>query len=279
MKVERIDLYEYFGKQKPCGAEAFLTAYLHEVSAEYSSNRMRPAMLIIPGGAYCHCADTEAEPIAIEFLSKGFNTFVLNYSVKDHSNVEYPYQLLEGCMAIAYIRENTKNLAVNPEKICSAGFSAGGHLCAMLATLTGEGVVKEFFNEKASLCRPDAVVLSYPVISSELDAGRSDSIKMLCGDREDLQAYLSLEKRVDKNSVPAFIWSTAEDKAVLCDNSLLMALSYKKAGVPFELHVFEKGEHGLSLATEEVCKPLPANAVWVEMALTWLKNRGFKVKD
>ena len=118
MKVERIDLYEYFGKQKPCGAEAFLTAYLHEVSEEYSANRMRPAMLIIPGGAYCSCCERESEPVAIEFLARGFNTFVLNYSVKDHSNVEYPYQLLEGCMAIAYIRENAKNLAVYPS-LCS----------------------------------------------------------------------------------------------------------------------------------------------------------------
>ena len=84
---------------------------------------------------------------------------------------------------------------------------------------------------------------------------------------------LSLEKRVTKDSVPAFIWSTFEDDAVPCENSLQMALAYKKTGVPMELHVFEKGWHGLSLANSEVNAPQPATSKWV-----WLENRGFVVK-
>ena len=144
----------------------------------------------------------------------------------------------------------------------------------MLATLTGEKVVEEFLKDKALLCKPDAVILSYPVISSG-EFAHMGSFDNLCGDREQLKEYLSLENRVDKDSVPAFIWSTYNDDLVPCENSLLMALAYKKAGVPMELHIFEHGEHGLSLATEEVNSPLPAVAVWANLAATWLKNRGF----
>ena len=279
MKVDTINLYDYFGIEKPVGYGngGVLTCYLHEVSEEYSINKSRPAIVVIPGGGYGFCSDRENEPIALEFLSKGFNCFSLIYSVKGNSSVEYPYQLLEGCMAIAYIRENAEKLSVNPEKVCAIGFSAGGHLCAMLATLTGEKVIKDFLGERARLCRPDAVILSYAVITFG-EYAHKGSFDNLCGENEELKEYLSLENRVDKNSVPAFIWSTYEDTCVPCENSLYMALAYRKAGVPMELHVFEKGWHGLSLANSEVNAPQPATSKWVKLAQIWLENRGFVVK-
>ena len=279
MVITTVNLYDYFGVEKPEGLSTggVLTCYLHEISDEYCVNKVRPAMLVIPGGGYGFCSDRENEPIALEFLSKGFNAFTLIYSIKGNSDLEYPYQLLEGCMAIAYIRENAEKFSVNAQKICSIGFSAGGHLCAMLATLTGEQVVKDFLKEKASLCRPDAVILSYPVITGGEYAHRG-SFKNLCGEREDLFESLSLEKRVNKDSVPAFIWSTDEDVSVPCENSLKMALAYRKAKVPMELHVFANGQHGLSLATSEVNTPVPSVAVWVDLAITWLTNRGFVIQ-
>ena len=89
----------------------------------------------------------------------------------------------------------------------------------------------------------------------------------------------SLDKRVDKNSSPAFIWSTVGDFTVPCENSLLMAQAYKKADVPFELHIFQNGRHGLSLATEEVnSEEIPVQQ-WVPLCLTWLKVRGFKIQN
>ena len=279
MKVDTINLYDYFGIEKPAGwgTGGVLTCYLHEVSEEYSINKSRPAMVVIPGGAYAFCSDRENEPIALEFLSKGFNCFSLIYSVKGNSSVEYPYQLLEGCMAIAYIKENAEKLSVNPEKVCAIGFSAGGHLCAMLATLTGEKVIKDFLGERARLCRPDAVILSYAVISWG-EFSHVGSFENLCGGNKELMQQLSLEKRVTKDSVPAFIWSTFEDDAVPCENSLQMALAYKMARVPMELHVFEKGWHGLSLANSDVNSPVLSTSKWVKLAQTWLENRGFVVK-
>ena len=280
MEIKKINLYDYFGVEKPesLTTGGVLTCYLREVSDEYSENKVRPAMLVIPGGGYGFCSDRENEPIALEFLSKGFNVFSLIYSIKGNSDVEYPYQLLEGCMAIAYIRENAEKFSVNSQQICSIGFSAGGHLCAMLATLTGEQVVKDFLKDKASLCRPDAVILSYPVITWG-EYAHVGSFKNLCGQREDLFESLSLEKRVNKDSVPAFIWSTDEDASVPCENSLQMALAYRKAKVPMELHIFAKGQHGLSLATSEVKTPAPSVAVWIDLAITWLTSRGFVMKE
>lgn len=277
MEINKIDLYEYFNIEKAQDAKGYLIAYLHETSNEYCVDKTRPATLVIPGGAYGFCSDREAEPVALNFLSKGHNSFVLYYSTKGSSNVEYPYQFLEGCMAVAYIRENAEKFSICDENICAVGFSAGGHLCAMLATLTGENVVKDFLKDKARLCRPNAVILSYPVITSG-EFAHERSFNNLCGDREQLKEYLSLEKRVDKDSVPAYIWSTCEDASVPCENSLLMALAYKRAGVPFELHVFEKGIHGLSTCTEEVNTPLPDNEIWIDMAVTWLENKGFRIK-
>ena len=88
-----------------------------------------------------------------------------------------------------------------------------------------------------------------------------------------------MENRVTKNSSPAFIWSTANDMCVPCENSLYMASAYSKEKVPFELHIFENGEHGLSVATEEVNSPNPPVSKWFELSLTWLKNRGFVIKN
>ena len=274
MQIKTVDLYEYFNVTRPVGALGTLTCYLKQVSQEYCAKRYRPAMLILPGGAYAFRSDREGEPIALEFLTKGFNAFVLNYSTKREGDTNYPYQLLEGAMAIAYIRENSEQLFVRTDRVGAVGFSAGGHLCAMLATLTGEKIVSDFLGERAKLSRPDAVILSYSVISSG-EYANVGSFDNLTGDNKQLRAYLSLENRVDKNSVPAFIWSTYDDTSVPCENSLLMALAYRKAGVPMELHVFETGYHGISLATKEVNTPFPANECWIDLAITWLVNRDF----
>ena len=276
MRTETIDLYKYFNIERPEGAKANLTCYLIEKYEEFCPNRTRPAMLVIPGGGYEWICPREQEPIALFYLSKGFQTFTLDYSIT--KPVYYPYQLIEGCMAMAYIRENAEKLLVDPEHVASIGFSAGGHLCGMLATLYKEKVVEEFLGERAKLCRPDAVVLSYPVISSS-DCAHKGSIIILSGGNEELFEKISLEKQVDSSSSPAFIWTTANDGCVPADNSLLMAMAYKKAGVPFELHVFENGSHGLSLCNSEIALINIPTSAWVEMAVTFLRQRGFDVVD
>ena len=275
MKVDRIDLYDYFNIQRPDGARGYLNSYVIGKYEEFCPNRKRPAMLVIAGGAYAFVSEREKEPVALFYLSKGFQAFTLDYSV---APVAYPYQLLEGCMAMAYIRENAEEFCIDSTHVGAIGFSAGGHLCATLATLHKEKVIEEFLGARAFLCRPDAVILSYPVISSS-KISHELSIKNVTGGDQNLYAKMSLENQVDKDSSPAFIWATANDGSVPSENSLLMAMAYKRAGVPFELHIFEDGIHGLSLANKEVNTVNLPVSVWAEMSVTFLRARGFDVMN
>lgn len=278
MIYEEIDLYEYFSVPR-CGAEGgFLTSFATDVFYETGADRAYPAMIVVPGGAYFMRSRREADPVAFVFGANGFQSFVLGYSVQ----TAYPAPLIEAAMAVAYLRENAKKYALNPHKICCAGFSAGGHLTAMLATMFADEHVKAALGKKADLARPDAVVLSYPVITADKSLTHADTIRYISGGDEALAEKLSIEKRVTAQSVPAFIWHTAADNCVPVENSFLLASAYQKAGVPFELHVFEEGWHGLSVMTGFTAgeiPPLPHCAKnWITLAVAWLESRGFVIE-
>ena len=282
MRVFTIDLYDYFKLARPENAKAILTGYVLEPYPDYCQNRTRPAMLVIPGGGYGHVSNREKEPMALKFVSESFNAFTLEYSV---SPVGHPAQLIEACMAMLYIRENAKELHVIPDKISAIGFSAGGHLCSMLATMFDDDAVKKVFGDKYLLCRPDAVILSYPVITSGEGVTHGGSFNVLAGDNKELRDSLSTENRVKENTPPAFIWATFTDNAVPVENSLLMANAYRKAGIPFELHVYSHGPHGLSLVNlETACIGREdhvdtAIQTWFNLAITWLKKNGFELQN
>ena len=176
---------------------------------------------------------------------------------------------------LAYI-ENYGGVYVDKNHVATIGFSAGGHLAGMLATITDEQLVKDALKDKAPLAKPDAVILSYPVITLVGKAHHATGDN-LCGEDMKLKEYLSLDKRVTPSSVPAFIWSTVNDQIVPVESSLYMASAYRENGVPFELHIFEDGIHGLSLANEEVdAVNVPVQA-WKGACTTWLKSRGFEL--
>ena len=279
MIFKKVDLYEYFNKEKKAGYKGILSLYLHDESKEWQGEgRFRPAMLIFPGGGYAYCSDREAEPVALTFLAKSFNAFVLDYTCAPTAS--YPTQLLEASMAITYIKENAKKFHVLSDKIAVMGFSAGGHLAEMLTTLNSENVVKDYLGDKANLTRPDLTVLGYPVIlTNELShKGTKDNIS---GGDEKLAEFLSLEKHVTKDCPPAFIWTTTNDDAVPSENTLEIACAYKKAGVSFELHMFEKGNHGLSVSNIETsgdiypqCNNKLVNK-WLELLDGFLEANGF----
>ena len=174
--------------------------------------------------------------------------------------------------------------------IAIAGFSAGGHFVGMTATLTGEPEVRAALGEDADLAKPNAAIMGYPVISADYDT--SHTIRVISGGDPELIKKVSLEKHVTADSAPAFIWSTFSDNLVHVRNAIEMACAYREAGAPVELHVYENGPHGLATATRPSAAPKgildgcaieeyvnPTVATWFEMSLTWLKNRGFTVKD
>lgn len=281
MLCERIDLYEYFGIKRPDGAKGYLDAYFRDTDAMLkitdagSPDRIRPAMLVIGGGGYGYVSGREKEPIALAYMDMGFHAFVLDYSVEP---VRFPTQLIEACMAMLYIRESESNYNIDNDHVCAIGFSAGGHLCGMLATMYNAKEVVEVLGDNAKLCRPDGVILSYPVITSG-EFAHKGSFEKLTGCDAQLTKDLSLEFKVTADTPPAFIWSTNEDKGVPCENSILMALAYRKAGVPMELHIFEPGCHGLSTCDDEVYTPESTVRQWIKLSKVWLKNRGFTIKN
>ncbi|PWM72776.1 MAG: hypothetical protein DBX59_05680 [Bacillota bacterium] len=274
---ERIDLYEYFRLPRGEKALGYLNAYAPDNMKELPEKR-RPAMVVAAGGGYQFLSDREKEPVAIRFFGNGYAAFTLEYSI----NTAFPAPLIEACMAVAYVRENAEKYCVDKTHIAAVGFSAGGHLIGMLATLFADEAVKNALGDRN--VRPDAVILSYPVITSNPRFWHEGSIETISGGSAALKEKLSLENRVEKNSVPAFIWHTSEDGGVPVYNSLAMAGAYAALGVPFELHIFEKGPHGLSVANVESAQSENDNvlindnaAAWVDLAIDWLKERGFKV--
>ncbi len=276
MIYEKIDLYKYFNIKRKCGEAGYLNIYAPS-AVDGMKPKLRPAMLILAGGGYAFVSQRESEPVALKYLSNGFACFALEYT----ANTAYPVPLNEACMAMAYIREQAEKYRIDVEHICAIGFSAGGHLAGMLATLTDDEA-SNALGGKAKLAKPNAVVLAYPVVSLNLQT-RGQTRKVIASDDESLFGKLSVDKRVNANSAPVYVWHVYEDDIVSVQHSLMLAQAYHKAGVPFEMHIFEKGWHGVSVCSAEtendmgVVQRLKGVAKWFDMSLFWLQMRGFCV--
>lgn len=270
MLFKTITLKDFFPKLE---TSATLTIYARDNSPEIAPNRKRPAVIVCPGGGYAFRSDREAEPVALEFLTRGYQAFILNYSV---APVKYPAALLEAAAAFAYIRSNADALHVNPDAISVCGFSAGGHLTASIGTLWNDPMLSEVLGVPNEQFKPNALVLSYPVISSG-EFAHVGSFDNLAGDDAQLRKYLSLEDRVGEHTPPSFIWHTFTDGTVPVENSLMFANAMRKHNIPFELHIFPDGYHGLSLGTDETlsCAADRVNehiSVWMNLCDRWLKT-------
>jgi len=234
--------------------------------------KRRAAVLICPGGGYGFLSPREAEPIALQFNAAGYHAFILRYSVAPR---RHPLPLLDVSRAMCLLRGMADSWKIHSGRIALCGFSAGGHLAASLGVFWDKPVSLGAPGIEPGMNRPDALILSYPVITSGPFAHRG-SFENLLGPGAGAAALeaLSLELRVSRNTPPAFIWHTYADTAVPLENSLLFAGALRAAGVPFELHVYPDGEHGLSLATEETSderrEPNPHVASWMYLCLEWL---------
>ena len=264
-------MYSYFNIPKPENARGFLTVYALDNSAEHCPNRVRPAILIIPGGGYEFVSEREGESVAVSYLSHGFQAFIINYSV---SPCRYPVAFREAAMAMIYIRENCKKYHVDPDQVAAIGFSAGGHLCGCLGNMFNSPDISDLRN--CDFVRPTAVALSYPV-SVYGEYGHNPSFNSLTNNDEELSKCLSLDKCVNRLSSPAFLWHTATDNVVPVMGTLELARKYVENNVPFALHVFGEGPHGVSIATDEVNTKYDHIAIWVNLSVNWFKERGFKI--
>jgi len=241
-----------------------LTGYVQDPSVEMKALAKKPAVLVCPGGAYLFTSDREAEPIALAYAARGFQAFVLRYSVGKDACGCKPLQ--EASDAIGLMRRHAEAWHLDPDRIASVGFSAGGHLAAWVG-LCGEH-------------KPNAMILGYPGLElwkPSDERGTSPLQRSLLGDDyTDEQANaLNLANHVTKASIPMFCWHTVEDVIIPSQSVLRFALAYADNGVPYELHLFQQGEHGLSLGTYVTANGRKAMtdgaaAKWLDMSVDWL---------
>lgn len=222
------------------------------------SDTPRDAMLVIPGGGYGHvCSDREGWPIAKAFFDRGMNCFVLNYRVGEGHR--YPEQLIDAALAMDYIRKNAEKYSVNPDRVFTVGFSAGGHLVGLISTKHKEA--EKLLGLPENSTRPSGSVYCYPVVSTFCPT-HGGSFFNLTGKgsdefTEEEARFYSIDTNVTPDTPPAFIWHTATDNAVPVYNSLRLAEAYIKAGVTASLHIYPYGPHGIALATEETSNGNP----------------------
>lgn len=227
------------------GFRPIIVSYIHE------DKKVRPCMLVVPGGGYRYVSSTEADPVARTFYAAGYNVFVLAYTVNYLDEPLKLQPLMDIARAVRIIRYHAEKCSVDPDKMAVCGFSAGAHLCASLCVHYSD--ISDPDPKYAPIsARPDAAVLGYPVITSREYAHKDSFTALLGADAGEKELeYMSLEKHVTDDMPPCFLWQTASDESVPVENSYLFAMACRKAGVPFAHHVFSEGIHGMSVATEE----------------------------
>ena len=216
---------------------------------------VHPCMLILPGGGYAVVVPPEGELVAKRFNELGYNCFVMTYTTNQLCREPVMDQAMRDlARAVRFVRKNAAEYRIDLNKLYVCGFSAAGHVCASLCDYWDE-IEDNNPEYKDISCRPDAAILSYPVITSG-EYAHQDSFRFLLGkdiyDREDDEAKAlldrySLEKHVKPTNPPCFIWQTETDDLVPVQNSYLYADACKNAGVKYEHITFPEGPHGLSI--------------------------------
>lgn len=300
MKTEIIKLYEN-------REDVTLTTYILQDSPELLAGKRRPAIIICPGGGYFSCSDREGEPVAIRFASMGYHTFVLRYStycegsgvfldlskeILVNENSQYPNAMREIGKVFLIIREHAEEWFVDTDRIAVCGFSAGAHNAAMYAINWHTSTVSGYFQEDREKLRPAAAILGYTlsdyIYMRDSMEGRNPmdrtffeaSVKAYLGESKPCEEALdrvSPARHVTEHMPPTFLWATASDELVPVQHSIRMSYALAEKKIPFELHIFEEGPHGLALAdqasAEAKSQIYPDAAKWTDLAGCWLKKR------
>ncbi len=248
-----------------------LTAYFPRADAASGA-----AMVICPGGGYGGLAPHEGEAYALFLRDNGVAGFVLKYRLGS-AGYRHPVMLQDVSRALRLVRANASEWKLDSHRIGVMGSSAGGHLASTLLTHFDSGKAESEDTVEKQSSRPDLGILCYPVITMG-EKTHGGSKKNLLGENpsEALTQELSNELQVTKETPPCFIFHTAEDNAVPVENSLAFASALRKAGVPFDLHIYEKGPHGMGLGFR-VYSPYDSLKLhpWTKDCLVWLKQHDF----
>lgn len=247
----------------PGHEDATLEGYILDCELTLGQDTVRPAIVVCPGGGYVYCSPREAEPVALRYAANGFHAFVLRYSTGRNCAGNTPLQ--EVSWVIGYLRENAESWHIDPNKILTCGFSAGGHL-ALAAGLLAEN-------------KANGMILSYPAASCPSFPGADFMLKLLTGKdtvTEEDARPLELVSKIGKDAPPVFLVATAQD---LLTNfgALAVANQYARLGLPYELHIFQHGPHGYSLADETTADGSSqvlnsAYASWLDLSVQWMRK-------
>jgi acetyl esterase/lipase len=228
-----------------------------------------PGAVVCPGGGYRALAwNHEGRQVASYLNSLGMAAFVLRYRLGPRYH--HPIELGDAQRAIRLLRSHAADWRLDPARIGIVGFSAGGHLAMSASTHFDAGTAGAADTVDRVNSRPDFAVLGYPVISMTEEWTHKGSRTSLLGENFDpeLAKSLSGERAVTKETPPTFLFQTTEDTVVPAENSVHYYLALRKAGVPAEMHVFERGPHGVGLANDD-----PALSEWSKLLANWLRGR------
>lgn len=244
-----------------------LTSFLPAVGAATGA-----AIVVCPGGGYGGLADHEGADYALYLNQHGVTAFVLKYRLGSHG-YRHPRMLEDAQRAIRTVRARAAEWNLDPKRIGIMGSSAGGHIASTALTHFDAGKPDAADPVERQGSRPDLGILCYPVITMGANTHQGSKNNLLGKNpAPELVELLSSEKQVTASTPPCFVWHTAEDKGVKVENSLEFAAALQKHGVPFDLHVYQKGRHGIGLAD----KPPFTNAhPWARDLVFWLKEQGF----
>lgn len=288
--------------------DATLTTYVIAETGEMHEQGKRPAVLICPGGAYMSCSDREAEPIALKFASMGYHAFVLRYSVYDEGkgqlqDLSVPLSVKEQCQfpnpmreigkAMLMIREHAEEWSVDMNRVAVCGFSAGAHNTAMFGVYWDKPIITEALHTTKEMIRPAALILGYQLsdyVFMKENTGKSEdpmaerffeasNTAFLGSPKPEMEILVAVSpaRLVTENTPPTFLWATAKDDLVPVQHSIRMAHALADAKVPFEMHIFEEGPHGLSVSTQASAiakSQINADAAkWMSLTECWLEKR------
>ena len=227
------------------------------------------AVIVCPGGGYQHLADHEGKPVAEWLNSIGVTAFVLKYRIGP--KYHHPAPLLDAARAVRLVRSRAAEWKIDPKRIGVLGFSAGGHVASTIGTHFDSGKPDATDPIDRLSSRPDLLVLIYPVITMG-EFTHAGSKKQLLGENptSDMVKLLSNEEQVTRDTPPTFLIHTANDSAVPVENSLRFAEALRRVGVPFELHIYERGPHGFGLGGDN-----PILSTWPARCADWLHLQGF----
>lgn len=236
------------------------------------TNATGAAMVICPGGGYQYLAPHEGNDYALWLNQHGVTSFVLKYRLGS-DGYHYPAEFLDVERAMRWVRAHAAEYKINPRRIGIMGSSAGGHLASLALTHFAPGNPKSDDPVERESSRPDLGILCYAVITMGQYTHAGSKANLL-GPRPSrkLIKYLSSELQVTTNTPPCFLWCTWQDKTVPMENTLMFAGALRKNHVPFALHIYENGRHGLGLADKP---PFPHPHPWANDCLFWLKQHQF----